>query len=301
MISKKVMAIIVIILVAGIAVGYYVTTWEGEEKPPPEDHEETLYFNVTGTVTAEDTELPIEGTEMTLLAHVGTSKEFRTSNVTDSNGIYLLRWEYDIPTNYTINVEKTAYDTKTSTVYITEATEYTVNFVLKPSETSVYLEPSEITLNTGDVSVGDRFNVTAMVSNVDDLMVFQVALYYDASVINMTSASFPADYVLAGRLGAPLERYGYFDSWGYGSIGFTCYAGQTPFSGDGKLVVFEFEIIATPPEGGSLTSPLIISPENSPPNPNLTPPRVLYETKLRDPTGLPIAFVGTDGHYEYVG
>jgi len=158
--------------------------------------------------------------------------------------------------------------------------------------TTIYLNPSEIILNTTDASVGDRFNVTAMVSDVSDLFIFQVALYYNASVINMTSVRLPSDYVLAGRSGsAPAPSYDYFDSWGVAMIGFTCYAGQTPFSGDGKLVVFEFEIIATPPEGGSLTSDLIIS---------YKPSGGRYESKLKNSAAQPITFTATDGRYEYV-
>jgi len=157
--------------------------------------------------------------------------------------------------------------------------------------TTIYLDPSEITFNVTDVSVGHRFNVTAMVSNVSDLMVFQVALYYNASVINMTSASVPADHVLAGQNGmSPPPAYDYFDSWGVGSVSFTAFAGETPFSGDGKLVVFEFEIIAAP-EAGNLTSPLIIS---------YKPSGGVYESKLRDSTGTPIEFTAEDGDYEYV-
>ncbi len=142
------------------------------------------------------------------------------------------------------------------------------------------------------VNTGVNFTVTAWVSNVVDLMGFQVALYYDASVINMTSASLPADHVLAGQPGYPLgPAYDYFDSWEVGMVAFSPYWWATPFNGTGKLAVFEFEIIAEPPEGGSLTSPLIISYE-----PTGAPP---YETKLRNSTEGRISFVGIDGYFEY--
>jgi len=158
--------------------------------------------------------------------------------------------------------------------------------------TAIYLDPSETTLNTSEVSVGHRFNVTAWVSDVSDLMGFQVALYYNASVINMTSASLAADHVLAGQAGIPLApSYGYFDSWGVGFVGFSGLTTTTPFSGTGTLAVFEFEIIAAPPEGGSLTSDLIIS---------YKPTGGTYQCKLKDSTGGAISFTAADGHYEYV-
>jgi hypothetical protein len=299
MISKKIAAILIVIIVLGIAVGYYATTLEEKPSPlPPE--EPPLLFRITGNVTNEDG-LSIEGAKMTLFESIGTSKSIRTSNFTDSNGTYSFSWLYSgMPTNYTIRVEKTGYETKSSTVRVTEEAEYPVDFILKQSATGVYLDPSEIALNTSGVSVGYRFNVTAMVSNVEDLFGFQVALYYDTSVLNMTKALLPADHVLAGQSGFSVgPTYVSFDSWGVGFVGFSCFGAATAFSGSGKLVVFEFEIIASPPEGGNLTSDLIISPENSPPNPDLVPPRVLYETILFNSAAQPIESTGTDGYYEY--
>lgn len=299
---KKLYTIILaIILVVGITAALYYIT--GREERPEEEEippSPVTLANITGTVTAEDTELPVEGAKVTLVG--------RASNITDSNGVYLFIIEYNAPTNYTIMVEAAGYVTKTLPVHVTEATEYTVDFLLKPSATAVYLVPSEIRLNTAEVSVGYRFNVTAWVSNVDDLLGFQVALYYDASVINMTKAWLPtwnSSYVFYEQNGIPTAKFGYFESWGYGFIGFTGYTGvtgeTTPFNGTGTLAVFEFEIIAAPPEGSSLTSDLIISPENSPPYPGTTPPRVLYETSLYDPAAHPMEFTATDGSYEYIG
>ena len=168
-----------------------------------------------------------------------------------------------------------------------------------PEGTQLYVDPPEIILNTYEVSVGYLFNVTAWISNVTDLYGYQVALFYNASVINMTSASLPEDHVLAGQFSEPLGPvYAYFDSWGVCLIGFTCISDATPFSGYGKLAEFEFEIVASPPEGGNLTSYLVISPENSPPYPS-TPQGGTYKTKLVDSAALPIEFNATDGYFEY--
>ncbi len=61
----------------------------------------------------------------------------------------------------------------------------------------------------------------------------------------------------------------------------------TPFTGNGTLAVFEFEI-TTVPEVGNLTSPLIISYKVE---------GGTYETKLKNSTGGAISFTGTDGSY----
>ncbi|MCZ2809119.1 MAG: carboxypeptidase regulatory-like domain-containing protein [Candidatus Bathyarchaeota archaeon] len=303
MTRKKLYAIIMLVVVVCIVgVVLYTWLWEPAEEDGGENGGEPEvpieFANITGTITDENTGFAIEGAEVEF---VRKSMYFTTA----SDGIYSFSIHYQGPDNYTIRVEKAGYETKTSEVHVTEATEYTVDFVLRMSGTNVYLVPSEIALSTSEVSVGHRFNVTAWVSNVDDLMGFQVALYYDTSMLNMTNAWLPtwnSSYVLYEQTGMPLEKYGYFDSWGYGFLGFTGFSGvATPFSGTGTLGVFEFEIVAAPSTGGSLTSNLIISPENSPLNPNLTPPRVLYETKLKDSAGDPISFAAMDGNYEYIG
>ena len=297
MTRKKLYAIIITaILVAAIIAGIYY--WMSTRGPPEEEEEGpppvSTIANITGTVTDEAGNR-IEGAIMERYELApGAAPRIIDFATTDSDGVYLFPGVfYATPTNYSIKVEKAGYDTETSTVCVDEAKQYTVNFVLKPSVTSVYLEPSEIILNTVDVSVGYRFTVTAMVSDVTDLFGFQVALYYDASVINVASASLPADHVLAGPGMPAAPRYEYFDSWGVCFIGFSGLKGETtPVSGDGKLAEFEIEIIASPPEGGSLTSDLIISTKISP---------YPYETKLYDPAGLPMGFTATDGYYEYVG
>ncbi|MDH5266937.1 MAG: carboxypeptidase regulatory-like domain-containing protein [Candidatus Bathyarchaeota archaeon] len=276
-------AIIIVIIVIGAIAAFLYTSPGKEPGPPPPPPPPITLANITGTITAEDTGLPIEGAKVTL---VGAAMSYTTA----SDGVYSFSKEFIDPINYTLTTEKKGYETKTLKVFAIEAKQYTLNFVLKLSGTSIYLEPSEIVLNTGEVSVGHRFNVTAWVSNVADLMGFQVALYYNASVINMTSASLHADHVLAGQLGIPLKRYEYFEPWGVGFIGFGAFYGATPFTGTGKLAVFEFEIIAAPPGGGSLTSDLIIS---------YKPGEGVYETKLKDSAGVPMAFTGTDGSYEY--
>ena len=156
---------------------------------------------------------------------------------------------------------------------------------------NVYLDPSSVSYTTAAPPPDKKFTVTAMVSGVTDLFGFQVALYYDASVINMTDAWLPADHILAGPGMPAAPKFQYFDSWGVGFIGFSGLKGETiPVSGDGKLAVFEFEMIASPPKWGNVTSDLVIS---------YKPAGGMYDTKLFDIEGLEITFTATDGDYIY--
>ena len=266
--TTAILAIVVIIAVAAVAI-YFLTLPPSAGVP-----------QIKGTVTDEDTGLPVEGAKV-------TANGFEA--FTDSSGVYLINVT-DLET-YTVEVEKAGYVPRTKTVDVTEKKTYTVNFVMKMTEVLVYLEPSEIMLNASEVTVGYRFNVTALVSNIEDLFGYQVALYYNASVINVTSAWQPtwnSSYVFYGKTGKPLNGSEYFDSWGHYLIGFSLLEGAESFTGDGLLAVFEFEIVEPP--AADLTSDLIIS---------YVPSGGTFETRPKDPSNDLIPFLATDGHYEY--
>ena len=269
--TTAILAIVIIIVIAGVAI-YYLTL-------PPEGA-----LQIKGTVTDEDTGLPVEGAKVTANGY---------ETFTDSDGFYLINVT-ELKT-YTVKVEKEGYIPKTETVDVTKKKGYTVDFDIRVTLVHVYLGPSEITLNASEVPVGYRFNVTAWVSKVEDLFGYQVALYYNASVINVTNAWQPtwnSSYVFYGQTGKPLNAsYEYFDSWGNCLIGFSLLSGAESFSGNGSLAVFEFEIVAPPAVG--LTSDLIIGYYWS------MPPGGTFETKLKDSTGAVIYFTVTDGHFEY--
>jgi hypothetical protein len=265
--TTVILAIVIIIVVAAVGI-YYLTLPQPGGVP-----------QITGTVTDEDG-LPVEGVKVTVDGYEA---------FTDSSGFYSINVT-DLET-YTVDVEKDGYVPETKTVDVTEKKKYTVNFVMKLTKVAVYLDPSEIVLNTSEVSVGDRFNVTAWVSDVEDLFAYQVALYYNASVINVNNAWQPtwnSSYVFYGKTGEPLNASEYFDSWGQFLIGYSLLAGAESFTGDGLLAVFEFEIVGSP--ATDLTSDLIIS---------YIPSGGTFETKLKDPSEAVIYFTATDGHYEY--
>lgn len=269
--TTAIVAIIIIIVVAAVAI-YYLTLPPSEGQP-----------QIKGIVTDEETGDPVEGAKVTADGY---------ETFTDSDGVYLINVTVG---TYTVKVEKEGYVTKTATADVTAKKAYTVDFVVKVTLVRVRLDPSEIALNVSEVSVGDRFNVTAWVSTVEDLFAYQVALYYNASVINITDCWQPtwnSSYVFYGQTGTGNTSYDSFDSWGESLVGSSLLSGETSFTGDGLLAVFEFEIVASPTV--DLTSDLIISSV-----PSGIPPEHAFETKLKDSTGAVIDFTAIDGHYEY--
>lgn len=266
--TTVILAVVIIIVIAAVAI-YFLTLPTAKGVP-----------QIKGTVTDEDTGLPIEGVKVT----VDSLQVF-----TDSSGVYLINVT-DLET-YTVKAEKDGYIPQTKTVDVTEKKTYTVNFVMKPTEVEVYLDPAEIMLNASEVSVGYRFNVSVLVSNVEDLFGYQVALYYNSSVIDVTNAWQPtwnSSYVFYGKTAVPLDESEYFDSWGNYLIGSTLLAGTASFTGDGLLAVFEFEIVASP--AVDLTSDLIVS---------YVPEGGTFETRLKDPSNSVIYYTATDGNYGY--
>lgn len=266
--TTAILAIVIVIIVAAVAV-YYLTLPPAGGIP-----------QITGTVTDKDSGLPVEGAKV-------TADGFET--FTDSSGVYSINVT-DLDT-YTIEVTKAGYIPGTKTVDVTKKKTYTVDFIIEITLVEIFLDPSEIALNASEVSVGYRFNVTAWVSEVEDLFAYQVALYYNASVINVTNAWQPtwnSSYVFYGKTEKPLNESEYFDSWGHYLIGSSLLEETESFTGDGLLAVFEFEIVESP--AVDLTSDLIIS---------YIPSGGTFETKLKDSSEAVIYFTATDGHYEY--
>jgi PKD repeat protein len=140
-----------------------------------------------------------------------------------------------------------------------------------PSNSSrIYFDPSYCTLDAASVSVGYRFNVTLMVRNVEDLGAWLVRMFYDDSIINVTrwfEPTWDPEYVFYAKSTMPLPsppNYIY-DHWGSrnGSAFvfdglFPCPPDQPSFSGNGKLCVFEFEVVAVPPRNQSYSCDLSI-------------------------------------------
>ena len=138
-------------------------------------------------------------------------------------------------------------------------------FEVKPTEssnsTTIYVDPSECIVNANDVSVGDKFKVTIWVSNVENLYAWQVYMYYNTSILQVSDWFVPSgdpEFVFYGKTILLVE-----DEDGYIAIGASLVGSEEPFSGSGKLVTIEFEILAVPSPSETYSSVLNINNENT--------------------------------------
>jgi thermitase len=141
------------------------------------------------------------------------------------------------------------------------------------NSTRIYFDPSYCTLDAANVSVGDRFNVTLMVKNVEDLTGWQVRMFYDDSIINVTrwfEPTWDPEYVFYGSstMPSPSPPTYVYNHWGpEGSRNGSAlvFSGLLPFppeqpsfTGIGKLCIFEFEVKAIPPSNQSYSCDLSV-------------------------------------------
>ncbi len=147
----------------------------------------------------------------------------------------------------------------------------------------------ELAFYTNMTSVGDFFNVTIRVENVEDLFAFQVLLFYDSSLINASRAWIPiwdSEYVFVGKTTFPVTMFYYDDpQYDYSVIiGDAILVGET-FAGSGLLAIIEFEVIYAPITGEASCS---LEIDNS-------------DTYLLDSSAVnEISAVRTDGQYRLI-
>jgi parallel beta-helix repeat protein len=124
-----------------------------------------------------------------------------------------------------------------------------------------YLEPSENVFYTNETSVGDRFNVTAWVENLQaaNIVAVQAALEFNETILNVTrwfEPTWDTQYIFYGRttfvVPTPPKPDYVTNGSGIGRVraGVCLFPSeQTPF-GDvrGKVCIFEFNITAIPTE-----------------------------------------------------
>lgn len=138
-----------------------------------------------------------------------------------------------------------------------------------PSNSSrIYFDPSYCTFDAANVSVGYRFNVTVRVKNVEDLAAWQVRMFYDDNITNVTrwfEPTWDPEYVFYTEttMAVPSPPTYLYDHWGPRKGSAMVYAGLLPFppdqpsfSGSGKLCIFEFEVLAVPPGNQSYSCDL---------------------------------------------
>jgi hypothetical protein len=142
------------------------------------------------------------------------------------------------------------------------AESFNVSLYASPLNSSkIYFDPSDYFLDAASAAVGYRFNVTLRVHNVEDLACWQVRMYYNDSIINVTrwfEPTWDPEYVFYGRstMALPTPPDYVYDHWGPGtgsamvcSMLFPWPPEQPSFYGDGKLCIFEFEVLAVPSVG----------------------------------------------------
>jgi len=137
----------------------------------------------------------------------------------------------------------------------------TISIVSSSSVTKIYLVPSDIVYTPSNASVGILFNVTVMVENVADLACFEVRVYFNDSIINVTRWYEPTDnpeYVFQGKTTLPTPQPPDYDYTHHGTglgsahVGCTVFPAPNPgegFHGNGTLMIFEFNITAVPEDG----------------------------------------------------
>jgi hypothetical protein len=161
--------------------------------------------------------------------------------------------------------------------------------------TRIYLSPSNNLFATINTTVGTRFNVTVRTDSVLDLSAFQVKIYFNDSLLNVTrwfEPTWDSEYVFYGKTTQPLPTP---PAVIYQHIGLNSGSAlvssmllplppsQSPFSGSGKLCMLEFNITVIPKTEDAFISPLGINNTN---------------TYLLNSQGLEITAIKEDGRCE---
>jgi hypothetical protein len=148
-----------------------------------------------------------------------------------------------------------------------------LTLMIKPSNAlpgpRIYLEPSDTTFYSNVTSVGQKFNVTVWVQNATSIGGAQVYLEFNDDIVNVTRWFEPKndpEYIFYSRGTSALPTppdpgYVHVSSGvGYVQTSVSLFPPDAPyFTGDGKICIYEFTIIAAPPEDGTLTCTLHIN------------------------------------------
>jgi thermitase len=144
------------------------------------------------------------------------------------------------------------------------------------NSTVIYFDNSSYMFDASTVAVGDRFNVTLLVRNVEDFAAWEVKMYYDDSIINVTrwfEPTWDPQYVFykESTMAFPTPpdvMYNPSTSTENASalvavLLFPNPPEQPTFYGSGKLCTIEFEITALPGPGQQFSCPLSIDNEDT--------------------------------------
>uniref|UniRef100_A0A7C4TPZ4 CARDB domain-containing protein n=1 Tax=candidate division WWE3 bacterium TaxID=2053526 RepID=A0A7C4TPZ4_UNCKA len=127
--------------------------------------------------------------------------------------------------------------------------------------------------------------MTVKVADVEDLMLWQIRMFYNGNIINATrwfEPTWDLEYVFYNKT-TLVGEYLSNNSVMVGAILFPSPPGQEPFYGSGKLCIIEFEVVSVPPEGEVHSCSLNINNEDT----------FLWDSSCSD-----IPAVKENGHYE---
>jgi len=171
-----------------------------------------------------------------------------------------------------------------------------VSPVLSLPTTKVYLDPSSYIFTIDTVSAGYKFNVTVRVEDVEDCAMFQVTMFYNDTIINVTRWFEPKDdleYIFKGKntLPVPQPPNIEFNQISPGNASVTVGSAVFEFpptgvTGDGKLCILEFNVTEVPPLGETYSCMLDIDNR---------------DTFLQDSLGEDIDTIKENGYYELSG
>jgi len=145
------------------------------------------------------------------------------------------------------------------------------SFKVHAQETAIYVEPSKVTFDQINGTVGTLFNVTVWVDGpAMDMKAWQVKMWFNDTIINATAwyePTWDTDYVFYGRgtyaaptppdIGNTYVHVGPGNATvGCGAVLSTAPSPGDGFSGTGLACILTFKILATPPEGQTYTSPI---------------------------------------------
>jgi len=137
---------------------------------------------------------------------------------------------------------------------------------------------------TRQKSVGDTFTINVTVKDVTDLFSWQIGVRWNASLLNYSSISLPANHIFAGKSYLPAGPD--FPEPGYLVYGVSLGPGQKSFTGSGTLCQITFKIIKAPLPGQTLSCSISFE-------------KIGEDTFLLNSMGLDISFTTVNAQYNY--
>jgi len=139
-------------------------------------------------------------------------------------------------------IAKIAFALIIATIFSTLIMTSTLISAVSSSPTAtVSIEPPSIIDTT--LVPGETFVINVSVTDVSDLYTWEIRVYFDINIVNVTDASYPPDHVFAGKTIIPVEPVINQDADGwYISFGCSLIGAAETFTGSGTMCQIEFEV-----------------------------------------------------------